>query len=175
MLILGTIERAHCCLSKAAGRLRCPLEQAQRGRTVGAAALFKDLLPPVFRVSENRGHKLARLICRRAARSRLLLGWLRASGENFRAADQDTGIDPERPSEQAKDDHRAKSKPADAATRKAAASPRVFDVLASPEIIPAHGRLTVLKSAGSLIVVAALQSADLELSSRHSPEGGAGG
>jgi hypothetical protein len=143
------------------------LKQAQRGRTVGAAALFKDFLPAIFRVSENRSYKLARMICRRAALSRLLLGWRRAIRENFRAPDQDAGIDPESPSEQAKDDDCAESKPAGPATREAAASPHIFDVLAPPEIFPAHGRLTVLEIFIRLaLAVAARQSAGPELSSR---------
>src|SRR5215510_6848245 len=150
MLIPGAIEGSHRSLSETAGGLGGAGKQAQRGRTIGAAALFKNFLPPIFRIPKDRSHKLAGAICRRAARSRLLLlRWWSSLRENLGATDQEAGIDPQCPADQAKDDDRAKSQPAGPARSEAAASPDVLDVLAPPEIIPAHGRLRCCRS-GSL-------------------------
>jgi hypothetical protein len=94
-------------------------------------------------------HELAGAICGCAARSLALFGGRSSASENICAADQDTGIDPERPSQKAKNDDRAKSKPAGPAgkaARKAASSPDVFNVLAPSEIFPAHGCLMVLET-----------------------------
>src|SRR5262249_10542312 len=142
MLIPGAIEGSHRCLSETAGGLGGAVKQAQRGRTVGAAALFKDFLPPIFRISQDCSHKLTGAVGGRAARSRLLLlRWWSSRRENLGAPDQEAGIDPQCPTDQAKHDDRPKSQPAGPAWSEAATSPDVLDVLAPPEIIPAHGRL----------------------------------
>src|SRR6266436_760846 len=109
LLILGTVERAHGALRRAAaGRVRLPLIEHEDRLAIGLPVLPKDVRPHGINVADRNRHEVADVVARFAGPPRLparrlrrLLNVRAAAGKDLGAADQQARIDPERPADQA--------------------------------------------------------------------------
>ena len=128
-----------------------PIVHDEHRRPVGLAALREDRLPLRLGAAENAGDEAAGVVAGRPGAARLpaRLGRLldlriAAARQDFGAADQDAGIDAERPADQAEHDDGAdaESAAADRKTESAAAATgftaAILDVAALFQIIQTH-------------------------------------
>src|SRR5579871_966741 len=150
------IERPHRRLRHAAtAAIGDVAEQHDLRPGVGLARRLEYLAPAVVDLTQNTGDHAAHFVGRRAglARGRAvgLIGRRAAAAvEDFRAADQDARINPERVGDQAKHDDGSDAEPATAhrqpeaaatasAEHAAAVVTSVFDIATAAEIIVTHG------------------------------------
>ena len=102
--VARTIERPARRLRIAAAALLGIGEQPQTRRRILPVHLFENIAPGVFGIAQHRRNELAGRVGRRAAAPvGLLVGLLilrAAAADHFGAADQNAGIDAERPSDQ---------------------------------------------------------------------------
>src|SRR5512144_1543845 len=151
LLVGRAIKRSHGALRHpAATRLRRAAVEDQNRRSVSLAVSGEDLLPLHLGAAEHFAHEAAHVVlgCARTARrrGRLHLG-LAGAGQDFRAADENARIDPERPADEAEHHDRpdAQAAAADrdakaaAPTAKTALAASIFDVAAFRKIVQSHG------------------------------------
>jgi hypothetical protein len=111
--VTGTIERPHSRRAHAASALHLTCVEAQPRRPIGLPAVLENFCPNVFGVAEHRGDELPGLIVWRAGAARFFAKRLfvtrrrAAAAQNFRAADQQTRIDAERPTDETEHNDRA--------------------------------------------------------------------
>src|SRR6516164_501557 len=123
-------------------------EEPQLWRMIGTPIGGEDFGPNILRAAQHRGYKFTGLVVWRAGvdlgRWASLLRGLSTTGEDLCAADEDAGIDTERPADQAKNDDHADAEAATAAGYAQAATARraglaiILDVGTLAQIIPAH-------------------------------------
>src|SRR6266446_7423752 len=162
-LVRRAVERSHRRLRHAAAPAIGRVAKQHDFRTrIGLPAGLEDFAPAIVDLAEDAGDHAAHLVGRRTGLDRpgSAIGFisLAAAGQNFRAADQDAGIDAERIADQAKDDDGADAEAA-AAHRNAKAATTahsaaiiaatVFDVVAAAEIIVTHGGFSLIQPAAS--------------------------
>jgi hypothetical protein len=151
LLVRRTIKRSHGALRhSAATRLCGAAVEDQNRRAVSLAVSGKDLLPLHLGAAEHLAHEAAHVVlgCAGASRRgrRLHLG-LAGAGQDFRAADENARIDPERPPEEAEHHDRPDAQAAAADRDAKAAAPAaktalaasIFDVAAFRKIVQSHG------------------------------------
>src|ERR1700710_704547 len=123
LLVRRAVERPHRRLRHAAAPAIGGVAKQHDARSgKGLSAFLEDFAPAIVDFAEHAGDHAAHLVLRRTGlgRRRLpvgLIAWRRTAAENFRAADQDAGIDAERPADETEHDDGADAEPAPAAHR----------------------------------------------------------
>ena len=138
------IERSDRGRRVAAGRLHGAVEQRELGRFVTPAGGREDLAPDILGAAEDRGHELARLVVGRERRALL-------RGRSAPAAALEQILHGLRAAEQIGDDEHGNAGERAAATERdrhpgahpatALLATDVADVLAAPQVLPAHRAL----------------------------------
>src|ERR1700730_6004430 len=146
LLVSRAIERAHGRLGATAARSGPPTIEDELWLGIGNPFLpWQDFRPNGFVRRENGGDELAHVVGGRPGLSwlhRVGLAALAHAVHHFRAADQKSGIDAERPAEEAQNHHGSNSKTA-LAGHAATAAP-VLDIVRTAEILPSHKRLPLV-------------------------------
>src|SRR6266576_1393840 len=162
-LVRRAVERPHRRLRHAAAPAIGGVAKQHDFRTrIGLPAGLENLAPAIVDLAEDAGDHAAHLVGWSAGLdgSGPAIGFISlvAPGQNFRATDQDAGIDAERIADQAKDDDGAdaeaaashrNAKAATTAHSAAIIAATVFDVVAAAEIIVTHGGFSLIQPAAS--------------------------